>query len=513
MLPPEPRLPLARGLIARRQYFVVHAPRQTGKTTSLRTLAYKLSGEGKYCAVHFSCETGEPAGDNYEAAQAYVLHAIRTEAEVMGLSAELLPPDPWPQAPDGRHLLEALRAWAQRCPLPLVLFFDEIDALRGESLRSVLRQLRDGYQVRPGAFPASVVLCGLRDVRDYRAAGGGDPNRLGTASPFNIKVTSFRLGDFTEDDLRDLYAQHTADTGQPFTEAALARAWEYSQGQPWLTNAIAREIIDEMGIEAPTPITADNVDEAKERLILARATHLDSLVAKLQEPRVYRVIAPMLAGELPNTDLTYNDDVAYLKDLGLLAISRGGARIANPIYQEVISRVLADAPESVLVDVDPRSFVRPDNRLDLDKILAEFAGFWRQEGELISVGDAYHEIAPHLVLMAWLQRVVNGGGYITREFGIGRRRIDILIRWPYTDADGKRAEQREAIELKVWHPGKADPLDQGLTQLDAYLDRLELDHGNLIIFDRRQDIAPLDQRVHFEQTKTPSGRMVTLLRA
>jgi hypothetical protein len=80
-----------------------------------------------------------------------------------------------PEAPEENLLYAALEAWAQACPRPLVPFFDEIDALRGQSLISVLRQLRAGFSERPVAFPASVALCGLRDVRNYRAASGGDP--------------------------------------------------------------------------------------------------------------------------------------------------------------------------------------------------------------------------------------------------------------------------------------------------------------------------------------------------
>jgi hypothetical protein len=114
MVPPEPRLPDARRLIGAGQDFVVHAPRQTGKTTTLRTLARDLTAEGRYLAVHFSCETGEVAGDNYAAAQEYVLDAIRTEVTLLDAPADLFPPDPWPAAPDGRSLGAALRAWADR---------------------------------------------------------------------------------------------------------------------------------------------------------------------------------------------------------------------------------------------------------------------------------------------------------------------------------------------------------------------------------------------------------------
>jgi hypothetical protein len=509
LVPPGPRLPEARPLVERGMYFVVHAPRQTGKTTTLRSLASELTAAGDWAALHFSCETGEPAGDNYEGAQNAVLGAIRREARA--LPAELRPPDPWPDAPAEGKLSEALSAWARTCPRPLVLFFDEIDALRGESLRSVLRQLRDGYPSRPGTFPSSVVLCGLRDVRDYKAAAGGDPTRLGTASPFNIKVASLRLGDFTEDDLRALYAQHTAGTGQPFTAEALARAWEYTAGQPWLVNALAAEVVDGMKVPVPEPITADHLDTAKERLILARATHLDSLLARLHEPRVRRIIEPIIAGDLLTPDLSFDDDFGYVRDLGLVARDLP-ARIANPVYREVIVRVLGSATEANIT-ADPRSFVRPDGRLDFGRLLREFAAFWRAHAEILTSRESYHEVSPQLVIMAYLHRLVNGGGFIDREYGVGRGRVDLLIRWPFRDEAGHRATQRQAVELKVWRQGRPDPLAEGLAQLDDYLRRLDLDEGTLVVFDRRLDAPPIDERVRFDAAETPGGRRVTVLRA
>lgn len=153
LVPPEPRLPDARGLIDRGHYFVVHAPRQTGKTTTLQQLARTLTAEGEHLALWFSCETSEVAGDDYCAAQRYLLDDLRRQADALDLPPELRPPDPWPEAPDGRLLGAALAEWAARCPRSLVLFFDEIDALRGEGLRSVLRQLRNGVYCPAGAVP------------------------------------------------------------------------------------------------------------------------------------------------------------------------------------------------------------------------------------------------------------------------------------------------------------------------------------------------------------------------
>jgi hypothetical protein len=506
MIPAERRLPEAPGLVEQLGYFVVHAPRQTGKTTALRALARQLTASGRYTALHFTCEEGEAAGDDYGSAQRSLLRTMALFAQ-LELPPELRPP-PFELEGDEGLLLTNLSRWAQACPRPLVLLFDEIDALRGQSLISVLRQLRAGFSLRPAAFPASVVLCGLRDVRDYKAASGGDPARLGTASPFNIKVESLRLGDFSQDEVRELYAQHTSETGQAFTEHAVSRAFELTQGQPWLVNAVARELIEKMAVPPTTSITADHVEQAKERLILARATHLDSLVARLQEPRVRRVLEPLLAGAMTSSD-TYQDDVQYTRDLGLCA-SNNPLRMANPIYREVIARVLAGDVE-LRIQAEPKSFVLPDGRLDFDRFLREFAAFWRMHGEVLTAGVSYHEVAPQLVLMAFLQRVVNGGGFVEREYGVGRGRIDLLVRWPYLE-QGQRRWQLHALELKVWREQQVDPLPEGLAQLDTYLERLGLSEGVLVIFDRRQQAGGRAQG-HFEQTQTPSGRKVTLLRA
>jgi hypothetical protein len=356
-----------------------------------------------------------------------------------------------------------------------------------------------------------VVLCGLRDVRDYRAASGGDPDRLGTSSPFNIKLESMRLGNFDAQEVAALYAQHTADTGQPFTDEAVACAVALTAGQPWLVNALAREIVHHMRIQAPEPITAEHMEQAKEGLIQARATHLDSLVARLGEDRVRRVIEPLLDGTFEGED-TYDDDFLYVRDLGLVAPDPP-TRPANPIYREVMVRTLASGIERRVVHTRSQ-FMLPDGRLDMDALLRAFGEFWRENGEVLTSSLSYHEVAPQLVLMAFLQRIVNGGGFIDREYGLGRRRIDLLIRWPY-GKDGQRQWQREAIELKVWRDKRPDPRDEGLTQLDAYLDRLDMDRGWLVIFDRRatRPAVTAVERIDFDHVTTPSGRAVTLLRA
>jgi hypothetical protein len=505
MVPALSRLPEAPGLVEQRAYFVVHAPRQTGKTTALRALAHELTGLGRYAALHFSCEGAESAGDDYSAAQQAILQVIQRRAR-LSLPEELRPPE-WPSAPPIALLGEALTAWAETCPRPLVLFFDEIDAVRGESLVNVLRQLREGYDTRPAHFPLSVVLCGLRDVREYKALAGGDSSRLGTSSPFNIKLKSLRLGDFTLDEVAKLYNQHTVETGQQFGPGAVEHAYALTSGQPWLVNALALEVVEELAVPLDERITVEHLEEAKERLILARATHLDSLAAKLAQPRVQRVIEPVLAGA-PLTLDPYNDDVAYVRDLGLIA-PKPPVRIANPIYREVIARVLSSSIQES-VTADPRSFVRPDGSFNFPKVLEEFADWWIENGEFLTASGYYNEAAPQLIFMGYLQRVVNGGGLIEREYAVGSGRIDLHVRWSYTK-NGQRRVQREAVEIKTWRAGRANPVDAGLKQLDRYLDRLQLDTGTLALFDQRPNAPSIDERTTIDTTTSPAGRTITLL--
>ena len=184
------------------------------------------------------------------------------------------------------------------------------------------------------------------------------------------------------------------------------------------------------------------------------------------------------------------------------------ASFANPIYREVIPRALTFLTQTTLPQ-RTAWYVRADGSLDLPKLMGAWQEFWREDGHLAAEGFSYREAGPHLMLMAFLQRIVNGGGHIDREYGVGRGRVDLLVRWPYRTREGSRAVQRRAIEIKVWRAGQKDPLQKGLAQLDAYLAGLGLGKGVLVIFDRRRKGA---RPPRFQDTTTPSGRAVRLLR-
>ncbi|MGJ5675569.1 MAG: AAA family ATPase [Nostochopsis sp.] len=500
MLPPIVRLPNLSRLIEQRNYFVIHAPRQTGKTTAMLALAKQLTESGRYTAVMVSAEVGAPFSDDPGAAELAILDAWWASVK-FDLSYELYPPSLKGEAQPGRRIQAALQAWTQASKRPLVLFIDEIDSLQDEALISVLRQLRDGYRTRPKNFPLSVGLIGLRDVRDYKFASGGS-DRLNTSSPFNIKVSSLTLKDFNAIEVRELYQQHTDNTGQVFTDQAIDTAFNLTQGQPWLVNALAKEVVENMVSDPNVAITREHILKAKEILIARQDTHLDSFAERLREPRVKAIIEPILAGlELGNVP---NDDIQFVIDLGLCKIDPlGGLAIANPIYREVLPRVLTVTPMASLPQIAP-TWLTPSGKLDTDALLQAFLGLWRQHGEPLLGSAAYHEIAPHLVLTAFLHRVVNGDGTLEREYAIGRDRMDLCLKY---------GDVTLGIELKAWRDKRGDPTESGIEQLDSYLARLGLNFGWLVIFDLRAKALPIEERLTTEVITTKNGRTVTIVRA
>jgi type II secretory pathway predicted ATPase ExeA len=501
MLSPTKRLPDLEELIQQRSYFVVHAPRQTGKTTAMLALAQQLTATGSYAAVVVSAEVGSAFNHDPGAAELAILGTWYDTISIR-LPNELQPPVRQGQKQEpGQRIRAFLQTWAQFSPRPLVLFIDEIDSLQDQTLISVLRQLRDGFPNRPENFPSSVGLIGLRDVRDYKVASGGS-DRLNTSSPFNIKVSSITLRNFNAAEVQELYEQHTEETGQLFTSEATAAAFDLTQGQPWLVNALAKEVVEKMVKDRSISITKKHILQAKEILIARQDTHLDSLAERLREPRIKAIIEPMLAG-LELGDIP-NDDIQFVIDLGLCKMHpQGGLTIANPIYREVLPRVLTVTPMASLPVIAP-TWLTPEGELNIDALLAAFLKFWRQHGEPLLGSTGYHEIAPHIVLMAFLHRVVNGGGTLEREYAIGSDRMDLCLR--YKDIT-------LGIELKVWREKKRDPQTEGIEQLESYLGRLGLDFGWLFVFDRRKNALPMEERLSTQVVVTENQRAITVIRA
>ena len=502
MLPPADRLIGAslERYIRDELYWVLHAPRQTGKTTFLQSWMREINAgdEGIACYVSLERCQGEP--DTAKAMPA-IVEAIREYAETFTIPLPVCP-----NVSPNSMVSATLINWASIvAPKKLIVLFDEVDVVEGPALVSLLRQLRGGFAGRGvGKFPVSVAFVGMRDLRDYLVRSK-DGLPVNPGSPFNIKHDSATLGNFSRSDITALTSQYTAETGQRFETDALDRIWGFTSGQPWLVNALCEQIVYRIiPAKSGETVKVAHVDEAKDRLILARATHIDSLGERLKDPRVRKVIEPMITGSSDDPVGRSDRDVELCLDLGLIAWE-GSLVIANAIYREVIARYLSQNYQDN-VPQPQFKWRRDDGGLDMDALLDEFQKFWRRHADTWEVKADYTEAFPHLLLMGFLQRIVNGGGMIDREYAAGRGRVDLGIHF------GGRTN---IVEIKLVHAaeGRETTLAEGLEQIARYANTMGADTRHLVIFDRRPEARakPWDARLSVETRTASDGQPVSIV--
>ncbi|MBR4612817.1 MAG: ATP-binding protein [Kiritimatiellae bacterium] len=490
MLPALERLPGIMRIVEQGGYFVLHAARQSGKTTALMALVEAINGKGAMNALYFTVETAQRFTDPKDGIP-IIVESMRNAVLRHPLFRDLVrdstseipalrPPSP------GLDVKALLAQMSEKSGKPLVVFFDEVDCLSDDTLVTFLRQLRDGYVTRKvSPFPVSVALVGMRDIRDYRARVRSESHTLGSASPFNIITEDLTLGNFGERDVARLYSQHTEETGQVFEPDAVALAWRLTRGQPWLVNALARECVEKIhDLRYDESIAAEDVETAMETIIRARGTHVDSLMERLKEPRVRRVVEPVILGSEHGVAVN-DDDYRYALDLGLLREDEAHALVpGNPMYAEIILRYLSNDEQAHFYAKYGQPFwLKSDGSLDMPALMAEFQRFWRENSGADHEVYGYNEATPHLVMMGYLQRVVNGGGRITREMALGSRRLDLCVEF---------GKFRYAVELKMRRNFSSA---ESYAQLAGYLDSLGLPEGWMAVFDDDAS-KPWEERIY-----------------
>jgi hypothetical protein len=338
----------------------------------------------------------------------------------------------------------------------------------------------------------------MRDLKDYitSSKGGITPN---PGSPFNIKEDSAVIGNFSREDLAQLFAQRTTETGQQITADALDYAWEQSHGQPWIVNSLFKRatlrVLDENNF---TTVTAEHLHEAREQMILARETHLDALAVRMENPAVRRVLESLLTGRY-DPGLGDSEGMRLCLDLGLVIREfNRPPTVANPIYKEILARQMSAGQQDMLPPREAFRWQAADGALDMDSLLREFQDFWRENSEIWESETGYTEAFPHLLVMAFLQRILNGGGRVEREYAAGRGRLDLAVEYEgaWNIIEIKLLRDRQTFD-KV--------RDEGLRQITAYRDTLATQQKTaqkpigcyLMIFDRRSEAAraPWEQRI------------------
>ena len=86
-------------------------------------------------------------------------------------------------------------------------------------------------------------------------------------------------------------------------------------------------------------------------------------------------------------------------------------------------------------------------------------------------------------------KIINSGGRISREYGLGRKRTDLFIEWPTNPKQSFTGPvQRIVIELKIQRGHLKTLLPEALKQTAEYASTVGADEAHLIVFNRNPNI-------------------------
>eukprot|EP01102_Stenamoeba_stenopodia_P008820 TRINITY_DN2580_c0_g1_i1.p1 TRINITY_DN2580_c0_g1~~TRINITY_DN2580_c0_g1_i1.p1 ORF type:complete len:464 (-),score=55.77 TRINITY_DN2580_c0_g1_i1:81-1472(-) len=369
------------------------------------------------------------------------------------------------------------------------LLIDEIDSLVGDTLLSVLRQLREKYDVRaPGIYPTSIVLVGVRDVRDYRIYSEMNQKYHVGGSVFNVSAGTLLVRQFSREEVSALYQQCNS---VEFSSEAIDEVMNQTSGQPWLVNRIGAWCVQNLArTDVVTAVNADHIQKASQAIILSRETHIESLASLMLEPRVRKVISGLVSSQVLGRDVS-DDEKNFLVELGLL---NSNFEPANAIYKEVIPRQYSSLPwietqlKHYLDEHRLQRFIDPDtNKMNVKAALEGFRNFWIQNRNMYPPNtEEMLEAFPEGMFFAFFQYLNNGKGKIDRQYAIGKLKVDIYIeRW----LKQKDEKQVVVIELKRINRGaeraEEATLKEVVDQVNNYGDHLNTSERYGLIIDLR----------------------------
>ncbi|MBN2736683.1 MAG: ATP-binding protein [Spirochaetales bacterium] len=467
-------------LVEQKKYMMLHAPRQTGKTSYLIAFSEFINNEGKYNCLYLNVEavfTG--ANDILESMKGILFElASRARDYLHDTFPESIAVKVLEEKGPNLAFNELLTLWSKNSPKPIILLIDEIDALEGDVLGSILRQIRAGFDKRPQLFPQSIIFCGVEDIR-YKRIADPNGNSVTGVQGFNVEAKSLKLSNFSREEIKSLFDQYTSEKNLDVEPEVFEAIWHLTRGQPWLVNALAYEICFEMVPRKQDikVISLREVQEASENLIQRREIHLTNLLERLKEEKVKKIISPILTGEKIMNDPS-EEDVRYLLDLGIINIDRNTIHIANDIYKEIIPRSLI-YPTQLLIQYNLASYLDDNDELNLRKMLKAFQSFFNKYYERWVSYFYYKDAGPFLLLQAFLQRIIDGGGQIVRQYFLGRGRVTLLIKWPT-----KSSEQNVLIDMRYLTGNLKEAIKEGAEILGIEMMNLGIKYGHLVYFEK-----------------------------
>jgi hypothetical protein len=464
-------------MIDRGRYFSIFAPRQSGKTTFLTETCSQLHNDPTYVAIILSFQDNS----DLDKAQFYGMMERYLYSQLLSRLKEVdcEKTEAVKRFLDNHHLTDHIsfkllfEELNQLIQLKkIVIFIDEFDGIPLKQLSNFLTALRELYQQYKGIKQKALYSIGLIGIRNITKLV------VGGVSPFNI-ADQVDLPPFSLKNVRDLYAQYTEETNQPFTAGAVKKVYQETTGQPWLVNRLGTILTMDIKPKTIEPINEQDVEKAIQILLKERNDHFDNLYEKA---KIYKETFVEIVFDHVEYN-QYDEEQSWLEQYGLIKNIDDHAVVANNIYKTIhikafFKEVKADK------DISLPEYILPGNKLDMKRILLNFERYISQ----IGVRAFYSEEKPYektgqFLLTAWLYQFVRGGqGDLRYEVLSGLGRLDIMLTYK-----GKKY----IIETKVnRHDDVSWIIEEGVHQLAGkYLATEGTTEGYLVVFDTRTPVG------------------------
>jgi hypothetical protein len=457
-------------MVDRGRYFSIFAPRQSGKTTFFKGFCRRLEKDPLYVAILLSFQDYKnlSAQRFYQLIQKSIYRQLLSRLKLVGcpqLDAikSYLDSHVLSDHISFRELFDELNGIVKQ--KKIVIFIDEFDGIPRDELENFLTTLRELYQeykAREDKALYSVGLVGIRNITKLIVGG---------VSPFNI-ADQVGLPPFSLKNVRDLYAQYSDETNQPFADEAVKAVYTQTAGQPWLVNRLGTILTVEIKPETTEPITVDDVESAIKRLLRERNSHFDNL---LEKARMYKesFVAAIFNGIDYNPD---DEDQSWLEQFGLIKEENEKVETANTIYKRRFLKAFFQESKAI-ADTSLKSYFTRHGLLDMESILSDFEEYIMQIGvNAFYSGKKPYEKTGQFLLTAWLYQFVEGGkGDLRFETPTGLGRMDILLTYK---------GRKYIVETKINRSNIEKTVEKAIDQLcEKYLLTEQSDEGCIVVFD------------------------------
>jgi hypothetical protein len=460
-------------MVDRGRYFSMFAPRQSGKTTFLEEIISHLHNNPVYVVIKLSFQFCKNLDIPrfYELIEKELYSQLKNRLNQVKCEKN----ETVNQFLDSHHLTDHISLMTLFEELnrviqfkKIIIFIDEFDGIPIDELENFLTALRELYQkykkVKQKAL-YSIGLIGIRNITKLVVGG---------VSPFNI-ADQVDLPMFSLKNIRNLYAQYTEETNQPFTEKAVKKVYEETAGQPWLVNRLGTILTVNVKPQTTAPIDEKDVEKAVQILLKERNDHFDNLYEKA---KIYKETFVEIVFDHVEYDPD-DEDQTWLEQYGLVKNIEGHAVVGNNIYKTRYVKTFFKESRAY-DDLSLQAYALPGNRLDMKRILLNFGRYISQIGvKAFYAEEKPYEKTGQFLLTAWLYQFVKSGeGDVRDEVLSGLGRLDIMLTYK-----GKKY----IIETKVnRHDDVSGIIEEGILQLSGkYLATEDTSEGYLVVFDTR----------------------------